>query len=389
MKPKLLFVTSRVPWPLDKGDKLRAYYQLRSLSEYADVYLFCINDLGEIPGAEEELGKYCREIFIASVSRFRVGINILSAFCSDVPLQVGYFYNSSLQQKFNSFADKVKPDVIYCQLIRTAKFVEHRKERKVLDYMDIFSKGTERRIGKVNFLMRLVLKLEYKRLLKFEEKVFPWFNERTIISEQDRNFIPHKEKHLIRVIPNGVDTDFFAPADTAKAYDILFNGNMQYPPNIDAVEYLCNRILPLLKEKKPDVKILISGTSPSSRVLALQSGNVTVTGRVEDVRVNFAKSKMLVAPMQSSIGLQNKLLEAMAMGIPCVTSEMANNALKAVPGKEILVASAPEEYARHIFNLMKDEELYSLIRTSGLRLVREKYSWKKMNAVLAEVLFQS
>jgi polysaccharide biosynthesis protein PslH len=387
VRPKLLFVTSRIPWPLDKGDKLRAYHQLRSLSASADIYLFCVNDLGEIAGAAEELNKYCKQIHFVNISKARVGLNVLGAYFSGAPLQVGYFYNKTIQEEFNNFANQVKADVIYCQLIRTALLVKNRKERKVLDYMDVFSKGVERRIDKVNFLMRPAFKLEHKRLLNFEEKVFTWFDEKIIISSQDRDLIPHAERKKIKVIPNGVDTEFFKPQNAKKEFDILFNGNMQYPPNVEAVEYLCNRVLPLLREKNPQIKILISGTSPAPRVLALKSENVVVSGRVADVRDNFAKSKLLVAPMQSSIGLQNKLLEAMAMGIPCVTSTLANNALNATPGKEILVADAPEEYVRNIFSLLENETLYNEIRGNAFGFIENNYSWKKVNEELKKVLF--
>ncbi len=366
---------------------MRAYHQLRSLSSYADVYLFSVNDLGEVAGAEQELKKYCKKIHFVNITKARVALNVFNAYFSGIPLQVGYFYNNAIQAEFNRFADEVKADVIFCQLIRTALFVQNRKERKVLDYMDVFSKGVERRIDKVNMLMRPAFQMEYKRLLSFEEKVFKWFDERIIISNQDRDLIPHSEKKKIRVIPNGVDTSFFKPMESPKEFDILFNGNMQYPPNIEAAEYLCTQVLPLLRRKKPHINILISGTSPSPRVLALKSDNVVISGRVPDVRDNFAKSRILVAPMQSSIGLQNKLLEAMAMGIPCVTSTLANNALNAVPEKEILVADKPEEYAGKIFTLLENENLYKDIRHNALNFIENNCSWDKVNAELKKVLF--
>lgn len=126
--------------------------------------------------------------------------------------------------------------------------------------------------------------MERRRLLRYEEKVFMWFDERVIISEQDRNLIPHIENKKIHIISNGVDLDYFYPLSEPKEFDILFNGNMHYPPNIEAVEFLCYAILPIVIQKYPKIKVLISGTQPTPRVLALQSQHVLVTGRVEDVR---------------------------------------------------------------------------------------------------------
>ncbi|MBC7864764.1 MAG: glycosyltransferase, partial [Bacteroidia bacterium] len=334
----------------------------------------------------EVLKKYCKEVHVVNISKIRILFNLMNAFFNGTPLQVGYFYNSSIQKKFSAFAEKVKPDRIYCQLIRTAKFIEGRKEKKVLDYMDVFSKGIERRIDKVSFPLKAIFKMEGKRLLRFEEEVFGWFDERTIITEQDRNLIPAKENKKIHIVPNGVDMDFFQPQSLKKEFDILFNGNMSYPPNVEAVVFLCEKVLPILKKKNPAIKILISGTKPTAKVLSLKSENVFVSGWVDDVRENFAKSKILVAPMQSSIGLQNKLLEGMAMGIPCLTTSLANNALKAEKGKEILVADTPEIFAENIFFLLENNAFYNTIVANAFGFIQKNFSWQTINQKLAEII---
>lgn len=160
---------------------------------------------------------------------------------------------------------------------------------------------------------------------------------------------------------------------------------MSYPPNIESVHYLVERIMPLVWEKRPGTKVLISGASPDRSVLALASDRVIVSGWVDDIRSSFAASKMLVAPMNLSIGLQNKLLEAMAMNIPCITSTLANNALKAENGKEILVADQPEKYAAAILELLSDPQQAAHLADSAFQFVARNYNWSKTTELLDHV----
>jgi len=384
---KILFILSRFPYPLDKGDKLRAYYQLKNLSKHHQVTLFSLNDGKLTNEAIAHVKQYCAHVEVQHLSKFQVGINLFKALFNKLPLQVAYFYSHRAQQKLNQLITAQKPDHIICQLIRTTEYVKHIDNiPKTLDFMDVFSKGTERRVSGAPFYLRTILKMEHARLSAYENHIFSHFNNLVIISEQDRSHIQHPEKLKISIISNGVDTDYFKPLAHKKEYDILFNGNMQYPPNIEGAEYLVNKILPLVRKKHPDVKVLISGTNPNKRVQALASGQVTVSGWVNDIRENFARSKILVAPMFLSIGLQNKLLEAMAMQIPCITSTLANNALGAEKDKSILVADTPEQYAKHISALLTDEKKAGEIAMNAYSFVLANYQWQQETAKLEKLI---
>lgn len=384
---KLFVLTSRVPWPLEKGDKLRAYHQLKQLSASFDITLIALNDQPLHPDAEKELKKFCKAIHVFPLGRFTVAVNMLRGLFSGLPLQVAYFYSPAVAAKIKALIDAEKPDRIYCQLIRTTMYVRDVKNvPAVIDFMDIFSKGVERRISKVNAMLRPLFRMELKRLLRYEKAVFEQFDERIIISEQDRDLLPHTDRLQTHVVYNGVDTDYFRAQEVQKKYTILFNGNMNYPPNIESAEYLVRRILPIVHRTHPEVNVLISGATPAARIVALQSDKVTVSGWVEDVRTSFAASVMLVAPMQSSIGLQNKLLEAMAMQLPCITSPLSNNALGAKPGTEILVAETPEAYAAHIIRLLGDAAEVQRLGEAGLQLVKNKFNWEACCAQLAQII---
>ena len=179
------------------------------------------------------------------------------------------------------------------------------------------------------------------------------------------------------VVANGVDTDFFKPADSEKRYDLVFTGNMGYPPNINAAEYLVNEILPEILPLKPDLRLLIAGANPHLRVMVLKSAQVEVSGWVPDMRECYAGARIFIAPMQIGTGLQNKLLEAMAMQIPCITSPLAFQALNAREGEDILVARNPKEYATHILSLLNNPVLARKIALNGYHLVHNNFNWEK------------
>jgi glycosyltransferase involved in cell wall biosynthesis len=270
-----------------------------------------------------------------------------------------------------------KPDHIYCQLVRTAEYVKNINIPKTIDYQDVFSYGMKRRINKSPFYARPFMKMEYKRLLAYEEKVFGIFDNKTIISLPDQKLIPHPDRNKIYVIPNGVDHAFFSPRDSEKKYDLLFTGNMAYPPNIDAAEFLANHIMPLVWLINPSVKLMLAGASPDKRVLALKNKNIEVSGWMDDIRDAYAGTKIFIAPMRIGTGLQNKLLEAMSMKIPSITTPLANDALQAKDGQEILIGKKADELAANIVRLLDNSRLHQQIAENGFTFVTKNYSWEE------------
>jgi len=383
---KLFVLLSRVPYPIEKGDKLRAYHQLRYLSKNNEIVLCALNDIRLPEGTLEALRPICREIHVIRLSKPGILMNILRAFFTGKPLQVGYFYSPQARKKIRQLISVAQPDHIYCQLLRVAEYVKDLPLPKTLDYQDVFSKGVERRIHTSPFYLKPVLKLEYRRLLKYEADIFDRFDHKTIISHPDRDLIPRPDNEKIVVIPNGVDTDYFSPQAVEKEYEVVFIGNMGYPPNIQAAEYLALQILPLVKERIPGARLVLAGASPHPRVQALASDSVTVTGWVEDIRSYYARARIFIAPMLIGTGLQNKLLEAMAMKIPCITSSLANQALGAEDGTEILVGSTAGDFAGHIIRLLEDPEKAEKLAQAGFLFVKKHFDWESATRKLEEVM---
>jgi sugar transferase (PEP-CTERM/EpsH1 system associated) len=384
---KLLMITSRIPYPLEKGDKLRAYHQLRVLSKSHEITLVALTVEPPNPEAQKELLKYCKDVHFIQLNKFELIVQLIKSIGNALPFQVAYFNNRKTHQ-FLQQLTKMQPfDAAYFQLIRTAPYAKSvQVPLKILDYMDTFSKGMGRRLTAAKFWQKPIIRWEQKKLTNYENVVFNEFHKHTIISEQDRDLLPVSTKSSVAVVRNGVDHDYFSPDDTEKHYDILFNGNMNYPPNIESAVYLVHKIMPLVWKKIPTCRVLISGADPAEEVRALASDLVHVTGWVDDIRTSFRRSKILVAPMQSSIGLQNKLLEAMSCGLPCITTPLSNNALGAIPNQEIMVCSSPDDFAHSIDLLLNNSDQYQLLQNNGLKLVHQSFGWEGATAPLLNLL---
>lgn len=390
-RKKILFFTSRIPYPLEKGDKLRAYYQIKYLSKKCDIVLCCISQDEISEKAKEELSKYTTNIHVYKTSKASIFLNMLVAGFMKFPFQVGYFFNTGAHFFFNNVIKQEKPDHIFVQLIRMAEYASKVKGvSKSLDYMDTFSKGMERRKEKAKGIRKLVFSLEHKRLKKYEAKSYQKFNNTYIISEQDKNSFEFPESNGIKVSPNGIDHAFFSSNNsTEKKYDLLFTGNMSYPPNVNAVIYIAKNILPIIQKEKPEVKLLIAGANPNSAVKGLASENIIVSGWMDDIRDAYNSSKVFLAPLQIGTGLQNKLLEAMSMELPCVTSQLANNALNADPNNEILIGESPEEYAKLVLSLLKSDSSRERLAKNGKEFVVKTFDWETISENLYNDFFEA
>jgi len=379
---KLFILLSRVPYPTEKGDKLRAFHQIRVLAEHHEIVLCALSEGPVHPDARRILGQYCKKVEIIPIWIPGMVWNVVKTFFNGLPLQTGYFYRSSAKRRIHKLISETKPDHIFCQLLRVTEYVRKIHSPKTLDYQDVFSTGILRRLENSPAWKKPFFNLEYKRLLNYERAIFDDFDNLTIISAPDRDLIPHPDNQKIVVIPNGVEHNYFSPIERPKTYDLVFTGNMGYPPNVDAAEFLANQIFPQVLKVQPYARLLIAGATPHSRVTALRSDSVTVSGWVVDIRESYASSKIFIAPMRIGTGLQNKLLEAMSMKLPCITSPLANSALGARVDKEILVGAEVNDYAAHIIRLLTDKKLAESIAENGYLFVKDHYDWEKSTHML-------
>lgn len=388
---KIGILLSRVPYPLEKGDKLRAFHQIKELSKKHELYVCALN-VGKLhPKAIEKISPYCKELKIVQLNKififYRLIINLLF---TKLPMQLAYFYQKSSKTDIQNFFLHYQVEHLYCQLIRVSEYVKDLKSiPKTLDFMDALSRGMERRIAKSSIFLKPFVRLETKRLKRYEHFIFNDFGTKTIISEQDQKLIVHANNQQLNIIRNGVDLNFFKPKESEKKYDILFTGNMSYPPNVDGVCYLVEKIMPLVWETNPDLNVAIVGANPSPKVQRLSSKLVNVTGWVDDIRDFYANSRVFIAPMLIGTGLQNKLLEAMAMKMPCITTPLANNALNAEPNKDILIAHTADDFKDVILDLFSSPEKMESLSMHALQFVSENYNWASTTKQLEEVFLNS
>lgn len=383
---RIAVVLTRIPFPLFKGDKLRAYYQIRELSKKHDVYLFCLNGKEDERQGREELLKYCKEVCIVRNDRLSAMLRLFFAAFTSKPLQVAFYDSKRNKRLFETFVRKYNIELAYFQFVRIAPFAEGLECVKVLDFQDTLSVNMARRAEKSNMFAAWIFRKEAKRLARYESHMFSVFDALTIITDTDRQLLASERKNEVEVIANGVDRRYFDyPLQEHKKYDLIFSGAMGYKPNIVAAEYLIEKIMPLVWERMKDVKMAIVGGGAPRSVLRLASEKVDIPGWVDDMRTYYCKTKLFVAPMQIGTGLQNKLLEAMAMSVPCITSPLANNALGAKDGHEIFIADSPQQYADYIVKLLNDKTLSDTIANNGRDYVYNNYGWEACCEKLSSV----
>lgn len=376
-RKKILFLTSRFPWPLDKGDKLRAYYFIKEISKHHDIYLFSLSSKKLSPSDIQQLAQYCKDIKIFYLSPLRILINLIyHLLFSYKPLQVGYFYHFGVNKSLKKYTDHVEPDLIFCQLIRMAEYVKNLKHVKILDYMDALSKGMERRYWNAHPAIKWAFKIETKRLKIYEHNIFSFFHFHTIISDTDRKCIMHALNDNITIVPNGVDTQKFARKIPPDPYTIIFPGNLSYPPNIDAAIRLATKIFPAISKEIPGSRLILCGSSPALPVKKLACENIIVTGWVENIVEYYEKASLMIAPLRLGSGMQNKILESMAMQVPCITTPMVNLSIGAKENEEILLAQTDEDFVQKAILLLKNESLRQKIAQNGYDLVKNQYNWQ-------------
>ncbi len=376
---KILFLANRVPYPPYRGDKLKIFNLAKRLYPNHELHLLTFAQTKEDLGYKAELEKVFKEVHLVYLPKWQSAVNCLQGAWRSQPLQVLYFQSNELRKKLDELIAKHHYDAVHVQHLRMSPYLAARKDvRRILDLPDAFSLYWERRSKVQRGLLTTIFEnIEQKRVLRYEE-VLQMYDLALVCSAEDLQYL--KEKHHadnLRLLPNGVDMNVFAPRghDYSHSTTLLFTGNMDYAPNVDAVIHFTENILPLVRAEKPGVKFVIAGQRPVEKVRALANDHVEVTGFVKDLAGMYNNASVVVAPLRFGAGTQNKVLEAMAMGVPVVCSHIGFGGLGIRSGEGAIMQQQPEAFAKSVVELLSSEDLRRKVGEAGIKVVRENFDW--------------
>lgn len=377
---RILCLTSRLPYPPNRGDRLRAFHFIEHLSREHELHL--VSFIADETKREHiaPLEPYCENIRAVLMKRRQSLLSAASNVWRRQPLQALYYRSGAMRRLVDDMLAARRFDAAYVHLFRMAPYVAHHSEiYRVVDLTDLISREIDRSLRFRKPLFRLIYHIERPRIARYERWVAKTFEETWLISEADRAALAADcPQANIQVVTNGIDTDEFHPKDARCEPDsLIFVGHLRVPHNVDAACHLGEDILPLVRRDVPTATLRIVGANPSPPVQRLgRMPGVTVTGFVPDLNAALNRSAVFVAPLRFAAGVQNKVLEAMAAARPVVTTSLVNEGLRAKPGRHLLIADDAESTAGQLVALLQDERLRREIGKAGMAFVREKYSWE-------------
>ncbi len=400
-KKNILYLAHRIPYPPNKGDKIRAFNEVKYLAESNIVDLICLadnpDDLKDI--YKSALQQFCRRIKIFPLNVTAAKIRGMIALGTGKTISEAWFYKREFQILFDRRVSQNRYDTIICFSSPMAEYIFNSAALKrlnnipelIMDFCDLDSDKWIQYSRKAFFPMNIVYALEGKRLLEYEKRINLFFNRSIFVSEGEKELFCSyfKEAQELQVIPNGVDYQYFTPENTEledkhinrqsnPAPMLMFSGAMDYHANVDGVLWFCKDILPVIREAFPDIIFYIVGSNPTGDVQRLaQDKGVVVTGFVEDIREYYRASDICVIPLRMARGVQNKVLEAMSTGKPVVTTGIAIQGICALPGRDLISADDSKSFAQTVIELLNNREKMKTLGGNAREYVMAHHDWKK------------
>jgi len=398
----ILFLAQRVPYPPNKGEKIRTFHQIKFLKElgHAITVAAPIEDNNEYEYFEALEKQYCQQTVKAKPApRFW---RLLRGLFKNQSLSVANFHSKLLQQKIDKLLNSLKPDVIFCTSSSMAEYVfqsclfknaklQERKTLLVMDFMDLDSDKWQQYAKHAKFPMRQIYVREAKLLSSYEQRVHRDFDACLFTTQAEIDLFLEIAENSGKLYPiaNGLDTDFFKPAnkDYSQAPVLLFTGVMDYLPNIDAVVWFVENTWLKIKEIWPGATFIIAGMNPTNKVEALTKyDGIIITGFVDDIRSYYDKAHYFIAPLRVARGLQNKLLQAFACGLPVVSTDAAAEGIDCQKGTDLLIANTAQEFVEQLLTIHDNNNLRQTIINNALTLVKDHYSWHGRLEMLENIL---
>jgi sugar transferase (PEP-CTERM/EpsH1 system associated) len=389
---KILFLCHRLPYPPKRGGKIRPFNMIRHLARNHEVTVATLaRTAGELAEGRE-LSRYCHELHVARIPAYAGWERFVVHGFTRYPASFGYFYSPELARTVSRLLATKYFDAILVHCSSMGPYVAgHRGCRKIMDYGDADSEKWFEYSRTAPWPLSLAFRLEGRKVRRYERWLGAQFDAGSVNASRERDVLRAYVPAPIHVIPNGVDLEYFQSSRAANRvhtpHRLIFTGNMSYWPNVDAVRHLVADILPKVRQQIPDLELHIVGMDPTAAVRKLSDGvRVVVTGRVDDVRPYFDEAAVAVVPLRVARGLQNKVLEAMAMRVPVVASEAAYQGITALPNRDLLVAQNPDAFSRAVVRLLREPATREAYAAAGRACVEENHNWNTLLPRLEELV---
>lgn len=389
---RILLLSFRLPYPLTEGFKLRAYHLAQILAREHEVDLLTLHH-GSIAAEDRaHLEKVFRRVISFSHPPIPARLRALSMVPSSAPLQVGYYRSRRVQRWIA--AHWTEYDLIFCLHLRMAQYVEGIPVPKVIDLIDAASLFYREAQEHASGLWRWIYRTEAPRVLAYEARCFRIFDRAFVASPYDaevlRRSLPEVAvKERLIVLPNGVREELLRRSCDGgeECNRLVFLGKMDYGPNVDAVIFFARRIFPALRRQDPTLAFSIVGTSPRPEVQALRNlPGVEVTGYVEDPFSIVERSRLVVAPLRFGAGIQNKILEAMALGKAVLTTPCGARGIAGRDGEHFRIVREERLWPAQITRLIEDDRMCRALGERARRLIEERYRWDGVGERLLQEL---
>lgn len=444
---KILFLAHRIPYPPNKGDKIRSFHEIKHLSAKHEIHVCCLADRPEDARYGKNLEEYCASVHVVAINPRAARLKSAISLFSTAALSVPYFYSRKLQARVNDLLKTHDFDCILCFSSPMAEYVfrsqrgaelmgqcspfacdlsraaalrrrlrlkqksknggqttdnGQRTTKLIMDFVDVDSDKWLQYARFKRWPLSWLYRVEGQRLAKYEQKISEQFNYSIVVSRKEAALFGSRCGRVLSatVVGNGVDCDYFSPQiadhDTAakaallkegRSRLLLFTGAMDYYPNIDGVCWFCHEVFPLVRAQCPDAMFTIAGGNPHQEVRRLQTHEgVRVTGFVEDIRHYYHAADICVTPLRLARGVQNKVLEAMAMAKPVVTTSAAVQGIENFPNADVWVSDDPAHFAALIVELLNDTTMRVRLGQKNREWVMENYQWSQHMQKLEELI---
>lgn len=394
----LLLLTHRLPYPPDKGDKIHAYHLLRHLSAKHRVLLGTFVDDARDEQYIPAVQGLCAELHVARLRPAQIRWRAARALLRQEAFTVGCYRDEGLMRWVRDIGRKHRADLVLMHSSAMLQYAQAVNLPLLADLNDVDSAKWGDYGARRAWPMAWVYRREAQRLHETELKAAELSRWSLFATEREarlfRGLAPQCASR-VGVLGNGVDAKYFSPqADRASPYrsgelPVVFVGTMDYWPNVDAVSWFAREVVPLLRAQRPALRFHVVGRNPCAAVRSLASDAVNVVGTVPDTRPWLQHAAVMAAPMRLVRGIQNKVLEGMAMGVPVVTTTECATSIEAVAGEHLQVADSAPQFCARILSLLDDPETAQRVGRAGRACIQSNYDWgdrmARLDAFLSDV----